>query len=230
MRPRWTFSKTMQILVIVPVYNEWPHLLPVLEGLRRHFPHILVVDDGSEDKSFLWHLTHEGFEYLSLPFNLGHWNAVQAGFRYALKMGYEGVITFDGDGQHLPEGALAIAPYLEQGYDVVVGNDNGRGTLAKKLCWKTLNRLAGLEIQDFTSGLRGYSRSAMTALIRRPLVGLHYQDLGVLFMAQEMGLKMIEVPTPMAERAGETSRVFPTLTSVISYMCITLIFILARRP
>jgi hypothetical protein len=34
----------------------------------------------------------------------------------------------------------------------------------------------------------------------------------------------------MGERAGETSRVFPTLTSVVSYMCITLIFILTRRP
>jgi len=220
----------MRILVIVPIYNEWPHLLPVLKGLRQHFSHILVVDDGSEDKSFLSHLKHEGFEYLSFPFNLGHWNAVQAGFRFALKKGYEAAITFDGDGQHLPEGALKIAPYLNEGYDLVVGNDNGRGTLAKKLCWRALNWLAGLEIQDFTSGLRGYSQSTMRAFIGGPFLNLHYQDLGVLFMAQKIGLKMVEVPTPMAERAGEKSRVFPTLTSVISYMCITLIFILARRP
>jgi glycosyltransferase involved in cell wall biosynthesis len=220
----------MRILVIVPIYNEWPHLLPVLKDLRQHFSHILVVDDGSEDTSFLTHLKDERFDYVSLPFNLGHWSAIQAGFRYALKKGYDGVITFDGDGQHLPEGALTIAPYLEEGYDVVIGNDNGRGTLPKKLCWKALNHLAGLEIQDFTSGLRGYSRSAMTQLICGAFMSLHYQDLGVLFMAQKMGLTMIEVPTPMTDRVSEKSKVFPTLTSVISYMCITLTFILVRRP
>ncbi|MCF8146865.1 MAG: glycosyltransferase family 2 protein [Deltaproteobacteria bacterium] len=220
----------MQILVLVPVYNEWPHLLPVLKGLRRHFSDILVVDDGSDDKAFLSCLKRDGFEYLSVPFNMGHWGAIQAGFRYALKKGYDGVITFDGDGQHLPEGALKMAPYLEAGYDVVVGKDSDRGTLPKKLCWKVLNRLAGLQIQDFTSGLRGYSRSAMTQLICGPFMSLHYQDLGVLFMAQKMGLKMIEVPTPMTARVSEKSKVFPTLTSVISYMCITLTFILVRRP
>jgi len=189
-----------------------------------------VVDDGSDDKSFLSHLKDDGFEYLSFPFNMGHWSAIQAGFRYALKKGYDGVITFDGDGQHLPEGALRIKPYMDEGYDVVVGNDNGRGTLPKKLCWKALNRLAGLEIQDFTSGLRGYSRSAMKELICGPFLSLHYQDLGVLFMAQKLGFKMLEVPTRMTDRVSEKSKVFPTLTSVISYMCITLTFIFVRRP
>jgi glycosyltransferase involved in cell wall biosynthesis len=220
----------MQILILVPVYNEWPHLLPVLRGLRQQFSNILVIDDGSEDKSFLLHLKHEGFEYLSFPFNLGHWSAIQAGFRYALKEGYDGVITFDGDGQHLPEGALKITPYLEKGYDVVVGNDNDRGTLPKKLCWKVLNRLSGLQIRDFTSGLRGYSRSAMKELICGPFLSLHYQDLGVLFMGQKIGLKMIEVPTRMMDRVCERSKVFPTITSVVSYMCITLTFIFVRRP
>ncbi len=220
----------MRILVLIPVYNEWPHLLPILNGLRQHFADILVVDDGSDDTSFLSELKRNGFEYIRLPFNSGHWSAVQAGFRYALTCGFDGVITFDGDGQHLPEGALRIRPCLEEGFDVVVGNDNGRGTLPKKLCWKALNSLAGLQIKDFTSGLRGYSRPAMQELICGPFLSLHYQDLGVLFMAQKIGLKMIEVPTQMTDRVGEKSKVFPTITSIISYMCITLTFIFVRRP
>ena len=220
----------MRILVLIPVYNEWPHLLSVLKDLSRYFPDMLVVDDGSDDKSFLSYLKDNRFEYLSFPFNLGHWSAIQAGFRYALKKGFDGVITFDGDGQHLSEGAIKLMPYIEQGYDVVVGSDNGRGTLPKKICWKLLNYLAGLEIKDFTSGLRGYSSPAMEKLICGPFLSLHYQDLGVLFMAQKMGLKMTEVPIHMMDRVNEKSKVFPTITSVISYMCITLTFILARRP
>jgi len=93
----------MQILVLIPVYNEWPHLLPILKDLRRHFSNILVVDDGSDDKSFLSHLKDNGFEYLSFPFNLGHWSAIQAGFRYGLKKGFDNAITFYRDGQRFPE-------------------------------------------------------------------------------------------------------------------------------
>jgi len=130
----------MPILVLIPVYNEWPHLLPILKDLKRHFSDILVVDDGSDDKSFLSHLKDEGFEYVSLPFNLGHWSAIQAGLRYGLQKGFDGVITFDGDGQHHPEGALSIMPYVEQGYDVVIGSDNDRGNLSKKICREILNR------------------------------------------------------------------------------------------
>ncbi|MFP3913201.1 MAG: glycosyltransferase family 2 protein, partial [Desulfobacteraceae bacterium] len=213
----------------VPVYNEWPHLLPVLKGLKHYFPHILVVDDGSSDKSFLSHLETEGFPYLSFPFNLGHWSAIQAGFRYGIAKGFDGVITCDGDGQHLPREAAKIAPYLEQAYDVVIGRDNERGDFAKKICWKLLNRLSGLKIRDFTSGLRGYSRPAMETLIREPFLNLDYQDLGVLFMAQQQGLNMIEVPVTMQKRVGEKSKVFPSLPSVFRYLLITLTFILVRR-
>ena len=220
----------MRILVLIPVYNEWPHLLSILKGLRQHFSNLLVVDDGSDDKSFLAYLKDDGFEYLSFPFNLGHWSAIQAGFRYALQKGFDGVITFDGDGQHLPEGALSIMPYIEQGYDVVIGSDNDRGNFSKKICREILNRLSGLDIQDFTSGLRCYSRRAMKELTCGPFLNLHYQDLGVLFMAQKMGLKIIEVPVRMTDRVNEKSKVFPTLASVVRYMLITLTFILARRP
>ncbi|MGM0428446.1 MAG: glycosyltransferase family 2 protein [Thermodesulfobacteriota bacterium] len=219
----------MQILVLVPVYNEWPHLLPILKGLRTYFSHILVVDDGSPDKSFLSHLETEGFPYLRFPFNLGHWNAIQAGFRYGLTKGFEGVITCDGDGQHLPGEAHKIAPHLEEGFDVVIGSDKDRGNWNKKLCWRVLNGLSGLKIRDFTSGLRGYSRPAMETLLREPFLNLDYQDLGVLFMAQKQGLNMMEVPVRMQERAGEKSKVFPSLSSVFRYFFITLTFILVRR-
>ena len=45
--------KSLKLLILVPVYNEWPHLLPVLQKLKTHFSEILVIDDGSDDKSYL---------------------------------------------------------------------------------------------------------------------------------------------------------------------------------
>ncbi|MBW2708653.1 MAG: glycosyltransferase family 2 protein [Deltaproteobacteria bacterium] len=221
--------KNLKLLILVPVFNEWPHLLSVLQNLRKHFPHILVIDDGSDDKSYLSLLKKEGFEYIDIPFNLGHWCAIQTGFKYALTKGYDSVITFDGDGQHLSEGALRIVPSLEQGCDVVIGKDNDRGGWSKKFCWGMLNRLSGLDINDFTSGLRGYSRAAMGQLTHGSFLNLDYQDLGVLFMAKKKGLQLMEVPVKMETRLGEKSKVFPNFTSVIRYLFITLTFIIARR-
>jgi glycosyltransferase involved in cell wall biosynthesis len=221
--------KSLKLLTLVPVFNEWPHLLPVLQNLRVHFSDILVIDDGSGDKSYLDFLKKEGFEYLDLPFNLGHWGAIQAGFKYALAKKFDGVITFDGDGQHLPEGALRIVPGLEQGYDVVIGKDNERGGWSRKLCRGILNRLSGLDVRDFTSGLRGYSRAAMGRLVQGSFMNLDYQDLGVLFMAKKKGLRLMEVPVNMEIRAGEKSKVFPNLASVMRYLFITVTFIIARR-
>ena len=151
------------------------------------------------------------------------------GLQIRLAKKFDGVITFDGDGQHLPEGALRIVPGLEQGYDVVIGKDNERGGWSKKFCWGFLNRLSGLDISDFTSGLRGYSRTAMGHLIHGSFLNLDYQDLGVLFMAKKKGLQLMEVPVRMETRLGEKSKVFPNFSSVMRYLFITLTFIIARR-
>ncbi len=221
--------KNLKLLILVPVFNEWPHLLPVIQNLRKYFPNILVIDDGSHDKSYLDLLKKEGFEYLDLPFNMGHWCAIQTGFKYALANDFDGVVTFDGDGQHLPEGAMRIIPYFGQGYDVIIGKDNNRGGLSKKFCWGILNRLSGLDISDFTSGLRGYSRPAMSQLTHGSFLNLDYQDLGVLFIAKKKGLRLIEVPVKMETRMMEKSKVFPNLTSIVRYLFITLTFILARK-
>ena len=220
----------MKDLTIVPVYNEWPHLLGVLRELRQHRASILVVDDGSEDKSFLGVLKSEGFPFISLSFNLGHWPAVQAGFRYALARGYQAAVTFDGDGQHLPAEISRILPLLAEGCDVVIGGNRSRGGLARQLCRGILKRLSGLEVIDFTSGFRAYSRRAMETMSGPDFANLEYQDLGVLFLAARSGLRLTEVPVAMRARVGETSRVFPDLFSVLRYLFITLTFILARRP
>ena len=89
--------------------------------------------------------------------------------------------------------------------------------------------MSGLEIRDFTSGLRGYSRAAMKELIQGSFLNLDYQDLGVLFMAKKMGLRLMEVPVNMETRLGEKSKVFPNVASVMRYLFITLTFIVARR-
>lgn len=219
----------MKTVVIVPVFNEWPHLLTVLNDLRTHARDILVVDDGSDDTAYLSELKKERYDCISLPFNLGHWGAVQAGFRYALGKNWDMAVTFDGDGQHLPGEIHKLTTPIVRGADVVIGGFHRRGGFIKQSCRWILKRLSGVEVYDFTSGFRAYNRHAMRTLMDPMFQNFEYQDLAVLMMAQKKGLKMLEVPVRMSDRLGEKSRVFPNLYSILRYFLITFTFILVRR-
>ncbi len=219
----------MDTLVIVPVYNEWPHLKDVLDSLKKSFSHVLVVDDGSEDRDYLLFLRQGRIPYLSIPFNMGHWAAIQAGFRYAIHHAFDAAVSFDGDGQHLPEEIPSIVKALIDGHDIVVGGDISRAGITKRWCWQIMKTLSGLDVTDITSGFRIYNKKAMELLLSPECLNLEYQDLGVLFTAKTMGLRITEVPVKMAARSAQNSKVFPGGFSILRYLIITMIFILARK-
>ena len=72
----------------------------VLENLRRTFPHVVCVDDGSTDDSAQI-CRDAGAVVVQHPINLGQGAALQTGFEYALQdPEMDCVVTFDSDGQH----------------------------------------------------------------------------------------------------------------------------------
>lgn len=100
----------MKILVIIPAYNEALNIERVVENLIHNYPQYdyVIVNDGSKD-STADICRKNGYNLLDLPINLGLSGAVQAGMRYAARMGYDAAVQFDGDGQHKAEyiGVLA---------------------------------------------------------------------------------------------------------------------------
>jgi len=210
-------------LIIVPIYDEWPHVAGVLEDLRSRFPNIVVIEDGASDEALKSFCKASKIDYIALLFNLGVWPAIQIGFRYALLKGYECVVTFDGDGQHLPEEIEKLIATLDLGYDIVVGSCLERGGFFKKTCWLILRKLSGIEICDVTSGFRAYGRNAFQRFAQADYSDLEYQDLGVLILAQKLGLKCTEVCTIMSQRLAGRSKVFPGTKLVLHYLLSTLV-------
>jgi glycosyltransferase involved in cell wall biosynthesis len=105
----------MKILIIVPAYNEEASLPGVISDLREHAPFadVVVVNDGSHDGTART-ARAQGVKVLDLPFNLGIGCAVQAGYVYAQKHGYDVAIQFDGDGQHMGREIDKLLGPLEQ--------------------------------------------------------------------------------------------------------------------
>jgi len=210
-------------LIIVPIHDEWPHVAGVLENLRSRFPNVLVIEDGASEKALKSFCRANEIDYIASLFNLGVWPAIQIGFRYALLKGYSFVVTFDGDGQHLPEEVEKLIAPLDSGCDIVVGSCVERGGFLKKTCWLVLRKLSGIEIHDVTSGFRAYGRSAFQRFAEAEQADLEYQDLGVLLLAQRWGFNCTEVCTRMSERVAGHSKVFPGTKLILHYLMTTLV-------
>jgi glycosyltransferase involved in cell wall biosynthesis len=114
----------MAMLVFIPAWNEADSVAEVIAGVRDRLPDadVLVVDDGSTDATAA-RARAAGATVASLPFNQGLGAALQTGYLYALREGYELCAHLDADGQHPPE---EVARLLEEvradRADLVIGS------------------------------------------------------------------------------------------------------------
>ena len=113
-----------EALIIIPAYNEGAYLGSVLNKCKRYFPFILVIDDSSEDDTYIQAKNNGATYVLRHPFNTGQGIALLSGINYFLRYtDLKYLITFDADGQHDPKDALAMLNYAyKNSYDVVFGN------------------------------------------------------------------------------------------------------------
>ena len=172
----------MRLLLILPAYNEEKSILSTVEQIRRaSFPdtltvEYLVINDGSTDRTAALCREH-GIPCLSLLQNLGIGGAVQTGYLYAARRGYDIAVQFDGDGQHdIHSLETLTAPLVEGSCDFVVGSrflreEGGfRSTFLRRVGIRYLSSLiflvTGQRIRDVTSGYRAANRAVIRFFAR----------------------------------------------------------------
>jgi glycosyltransferase involved in cell wall biosynthesis len=200
-----------RVLVVVPAWNEEQSVGATVRELRETHPayDVLVVDDGSADRTAAV-ARHAGALVCSLPFNLGVGGAMRAGYRYALRHGYDVAVQVDADGQHDPAYVERLVGRLTDA-DIVVGaRFAGEGLYAARgprrwamwLLAATLTRLSHSRLTDVTSGFRAANRKAIT------LFATHYpaEYLGdtveSLVIALRTGCHVVQEPVAMRTRSG----------------------------
>jgi len=192
------------LLVIMPAFNEARRIREVVGAVRGQVDaDLLVVDDGSHDATAA-EARAAGAIVASHPANLGYGAAVQTGYRYALRHGYEAVLQLDADGQHDPASIPGLLTALADA-DVVVGSrflDRGsyRPPLARRLGMALFgavaSALAGQRITDPTSGFQAISRAAL-GFYAHERYPVDFPDADVLAMVARSGLRLAEVPVRM---------------------------------
>ncbi|MBI3813830.1 MAG: glycosyltransferase family 2 protein [Nitrospinae bacterium] len=225
-----------KILAIVPAYNEENSIIGVIEDIKRHLPEVdvVIVNDASTDRTADAVKSKTGVKLIDLPINLGIGGAVQTGFRYALKGGYDVVVQIDGDGQHrASEAKKMIAPVANGEADMVIGSRylEKKGFLSSpfrrfgNFIFRIVNSaLIGQKITDNTSGFRAYSKEAVKFLTR--YYPSDYPEPESVVLLARNGFRIKELPVIMQERTAGESSITPIKT--IYYMVKVMLAILAR--
>jgi glycosyltransferase involved in cell wall biosynthesis len=202
--------KNLNILIIIPAYNEENNLLSLIHEIQQLGYDMVVVDDASQD-STAQVARRSGVTVLSLAANLGIGGAVQTGFKYAIEKGYDIVVQIDGDGQHNPAWIeTVVTPIYEKRADCVIGSRYFPGhpdTAYKTPLLRRIGmhfstgilRLAtGIYISDTTSGFRALNRRAFSYFAK--FYPVDHPEAEALLMLHRNGFKMIEVPITMRGR------------------------------
>ncbi|MCU1595483.1 MAG: glycosyltransferase family 2 protein [Frankiales bacterium] len=204
-------STRASTLVIVPAFQEEGSVGLVVHALRRVVPEadVLVVDDGSLDDTG-GVAERAGARVLTLPYNLGVGGAMRAGFKYALRYGYDAAVQVDADGQHDPEDVRRLLAGLRDS-DVVIGarfagvgsyHVKGPRRWAMVFLARALSRATGVTLTDATSGFRACNRRAMTLFARYYPVEYLGDTVEALLIVARTNLTVSQVPVDMKERTS----------------------------
>lgn len=226
-------------LVIIPALNEADSIAKVIGEIQQHAPwaDIAVINDGSTDDTAAI-ADGCGAVVLSAPYNVGIGAAVQTGFLYAARYGYEVAVQNDGDGQHSPaEIPLLVGELLKGDADVVIGSRyiEDRGYITPKarragilILASIISRIIGRRSTDPTSGFRASNRR--TILFCAATYPHDYPEPEAVVMLHRAGLVIREIPVTMNPRYGGQSSITPLKSGYYMVKVILAILIGLLRP
>jgi glycosyltransferase involved in cell wall biosynthesis len=207
---------TTRRLAIVPAFNEEGSLPTVLEEIRAADPdlEVVVVNDASTD-STAEVADAAGVSLVHLPYNVGIGGAMQTGYQFARDRGFDVAVQVDGDGQHDPrELDPLLGPIARGEADMVIGTRFAgegayRPTPGRRIGIAVFSAVASLlsrtHLTDPTSGFRAVNRMGIELFAREYPHDFPEVESNVL--AARHGLRIVEVPVRMRQRAAGRSSV-----------------------
>ena len=213
-------SDPERIMALIPALNAARTVTPVIDATRLEVERVLVIDDGSTDDTKAV-AEAAGATVVRHEQNRGKGGALKTGFAYAVEHGFDGVVTLDADGQHLPQ---EIPKFLtarrETGADLIIG---GRAHLfgemlprrrfANRMSAAMISWGARTKITDSQSGFRYYSGH----LLRE--IKLHTEGFDleseVIIRAGLRGLKVITIPIDLGFVDGLSTSHYKPLSDTL---------------
>ena len=212
--PNWS---TELLSVIIPAYNEEDGIAdildrvlsiqPGLEAAGVAGPEIIVVDDGSKDRTVDIVRQYATVRLIRHEKNRGYGGALKTGFANATG----NLLSFlDADGTYPPEHFPELCRAVLNGAELVIGSRMAGATsempktrrLGNIIFARLVSIIGNQHVTDSASGMRVFRREALERMYPLP-DGLNFTPV-MSTRAIHEGIKMVEVPIPYSERLGRS--------------------------
>ena len=228
----------MKLIIQIPCLDEEATLPETIAALPRHVDgvdelELLVIDDGSSDRTVEVARAHGVDHIVRLPNNKGLAAAFQAGLDACLKLGADLIVNTDADNQYRGEDIpKLVAPILAGDADMVVGDRqvaevadfSGPKKRLQRIGSWVVRRLSGTDIADTTSGFRAYNREAALQLV---VVDDFTYTLESLIQAGKQLVAVDQVPIGTNPRTRD-SRLFSSTGAYVRRSAVAILRIYAR--
>ena len=200
--------KGRKIIVIAPAYNEEVKISRVVQrGMLERFDTVLVVDDGSTDRTATV-ARDKGAEVLSLPRRGGVGAALRRGFEYGRATGHDVAVVIAGNNKDDPRQIRRLLdPICDEGYDFVMGSRHLAGgsyggdmPVYRKIATRVHPRLmgwfAGKSLTESTNGFRAFRLSLLDderIRLDQPWLDAYGLEVYLLWKVLKLGYRHTEV-------------------------------------
>ena len=215
----------MKLIIQIPCYNEEATLPVTLQSLPKRVPgvdeiEVLVIDDGSTDRTVEVAREHGVNHIVRLTKNKGLAEGFMVGLDACLKLGADIIVNTDADNQYCAADIeQLIRPILEGKAEMVIGDRQINGLshmpfVKKKLqllgSW-VVRQVSGTSIPDATSGFRAMSRDAA---LRLNVVSNFTYTLETIIQAGKKNIALAHVPV-RTNRVLRESRLFKSIWAYV---------------
>jgi len=215
-----------KLVVLLTAYDEEELIGKTISDVPRKIfgietIEILVVDDGSSDKTVEMAMNAGANKVVSLGKNMGVASAFMTGVRNAISMNADILVTLDADGQFPPKQISEIVVHiLNNQYDMVSGarfteeipKDYPKSKLiGNKLFSKMVSMVVGQRFVDTQTGFRAYNRDA---LLNISIISEYNFAQEVIIDLVFKGFRVGEIPVKVLFDKNRKSRI---VRNVFSY-------------
>ena len=186
--------------VIIPTYNNDQTLEGVISEVLKITGNIIVVNDGSTDKTAFILQQYNQLKIITYFPNRGKGYAIQKGFEKAMASGFRYAVTIDSDGQHYPSDIEILTQKAAEVPDsLIVGARNlidedlsGGSSFANRFSNFWFEILTGIRLPDTQTGFRLYPLDLLKNM--RFFTSKYEFELEVLVRAAWKGMNIISAP------------------------------------
>ncbi len=224
----------MRGLIVIPTYNELDNIGQLLDAVYEQNLglDILIVDDNSPDGTAAYirerQQTEPRLKLIERPGKLGLGTAYVAGFKFAIREGYDFVFEMDADFSHDPRDVPRLMEKIGD-YDFVIGSRYVDGIsvvnwplrrlmLSCFAAWYT-RVITGMPIKDPTGGFKCWSIKTLKAIdLDQVKSGGYSFQIEMNFKAWKKGFRFCEIPIIFVERKVGTSKMSKAIVREAVFM------------